>query len=186
MHLYAFTDFQSPPCIHLHEYPSLNEIKQFKNGAELEYRALAFSTTDELLSLSSAPDYLLTIWNWRTGTRLAQCRTTEKDVVEISFNPNSWYDIGILYSDQINFYTCERKNEKYSLFERQLPLELFNQTVAHNQPIFQQTKLNSSNTAGGGFVVDNNFLVECCLVRSHDSSCRCSSNISKSFFICSR
>lgn len=116
----------------------MNELKQFSNAAELEYSALEFSTTDEMLSLSSAPDYLLTIWNWRTGAKLAQCQTTNKELVEISFNPNSWYEIGILYRDQINFYTCERRNEKYNLFERQLPLSLLNQTIAHNPPTNQQ------------------------------------------------
>jgi WD40 repeat protein len=149
MHLFAFTDYQDPPIIYLREYPSFNEIKQFTNGAEFEYSALEFSTTDELLSLSTAPDYLLTIWNWRTGMKLAQCETTKKQLVEISFNPNSWYDIGILYRDQINFYTCERRNDKYTLFERQLTLELFNQTIAHSQPTQQQTKTNQSNPIRG-------------------------------------
>lgn len=139
MRLYAFTDFQNPPVIHLREYPSHAELKQFTNAGELEFSALEFSATDELLSLSSAPDYILTIWNWRTGVKLAQCQTTKKPLVDIGFNPNSWYDIGILYRDQINFYTCERRNDKYVLFERQLPLELFNQTIAHNQPAYQQT-----------------------------------------------
>jgi WD40 repeat protein len=148
-HLFAFTDYQDPPIIHLREYPSFNEIKQFTDGAEFEYSALEFSTTDELLSLSSAPDYLLTIWNWRTGLKLAQCETTKKQLIEISFNPNSWYDIGILYRDQINFYTCERRNNKYVLFQRQLTLELFNQTVAHNQPTQQQTKTKVSNPVRG-------------------------------------
>jgi hypothetical protein len=110
---------------------------------------LEFSTTDELLSLSTSPDYLLTIWNWRNGTKLAQCETTQKQLIEISFNPNSWYDIGILYRDQINFYTCERRNDKYTIFERQLTLELFNQTIAHNQPTHQQTKTKQSNPIRG-------------------------------------
>lgn len=149
MHLFAFADYQDPPIIHLREYPSLNEIKQFTNGAEFEYSALEFSTTDELLSLSTSPDYLLTIWNWRTGHKLTQCETAKKPLVEISFNPNSWYDIGILYRDQISFYTCERRNDKYVLFPRQLTLELFNQTVAHNQPTQLQTKIKQSNPAQG-------------------------------------
>ncbi|UJR35581.1 hypothetical protein I4U23_028334 [Adineta vaga] len=142
MHIFAYADYQNPPVIHLREYPTMNEIKQFTNGAEFEYSALEFSATDELLSLSTAPDYLLTIWNWRTGMKLAQCQTTKKELVEISFNPNSWYDIGILYRDQINFYTCERRNDKYTLFERQLPLELFNQTTAHNQPTHQRSQVS--------------------------------------------
>ncbi|CAF0804624.1 unnamed protein product [Rotaria sordida] len=145
MHLFAYADYQNPPIIHLSQYPSLNEMKQFTNGAEFEYSALQFSTTEELLSLSTSPDYLLTIWNWRSGIKLAQCETTKKTLIEISFNPNSWYDIGILYRDQINFYTCERRNDKYVLFERQLTLELFNQTVAHNQPTHQQTKTKQSS-----------------------------------------
>ena len=149
MHLFAFADYQNPPVIHLREYPSLNEIQQFTNGAEFEYTALEFSTTDELLALSSAPDYLLTVWNWRTGNKLAQCETTKKQLVEISFNPNSWYDIALLYRDQINFYTCERRNDKYVFFERQLTLELFNQSIAHNQPSQQQTKTKQSNPVRG-------------------------------------
>ncbi len=148
-HTFAFADYQDPPVIHLREYPSFTEIKQFTDGAEFEYTALEFSTTDELLSLSSSPDYLLTIWNWRTGTKLAQCETTKKQLVEISFNPNSWYDIAILYRDQINFYTCERRQDKYVLFERELTLELFNQSVAHNQPAQQQTKAKQSNPVRG-------------------------------------
>lgn len=142
MRLFAFADYQNPPVIHLREYPSYKELKQYTNAGELEISALEFSTTDEILSLSTAPDYLLTVWNWRTGAKLAQCETTKKPLVDISFNPNSWYEIGILYRDQINFYTCERRNDKYVPFERQLPLDLFNQTIAHNQPTYQQTKTN--------------------------------------------
>jgi WD40 repeat protein len=149
MHLFAFSDYQNPPIIHLREYPSLNETKQLLGGATFEYSALEFSATDELLSLSTAPDYLLTIWNWRSGVKLAQCETTKKQLIEISFNPNSWYDIGILYRDQMNFYKCERRNDKYVLFERQLTLELFNQTIAHNQPTHQQTKTKQSNPVRG-------------------------------------
>ena len=149
MRLFAFADYQKQPIIHLRQYPSLNEIKQFTNAAEFEYSALEFSTTEELLSLSSSPDYLLTVWNWRTGVRLVQCETTKKSFVEISFNPNSWYDIGILYHDQINIYTCERRNDKYVIFERQLSLDLFNQSIAHNQPTHQQTKTKQSNPIRG-------------------------------------
>lgn len=149
MHLFAFADYQNPPVIHLHEYPSFNEIKKFTDAAEFEYSAVEFSTTDELLALSSAPDYLLTVWNWRTGHILAQCETSRKQLVEISFNPNSWYDIAILYRDQINFYTCERRNEKYVLFERQLMLELFNQSTAHNQPMQQQSRTKESDPERG-------------------------------------
>ncbi|CAF0937184.1 unnamed protein product [Adineta ricciae] len=140
VHLFAYADYQHPPVIHLREFPMMSEVKQFTNGAELEYTAIEFSATDELLALSSAPDYLLTIWNWRSGMKLAQCETSKKELVEICFNPNSWNDIGILYRDQINFYTCERRNDKYSLFERQLPLELFNQTIAHNRPTNQPSQ----------------------------------------------
>jgi WD40 repeat protein len=147
--LFAFADYQKPPIIHLREYPSLNEIKKFTDAAEVEYTALEFSSTDEILSLSSAPDYLLTVWNWRTGIKLAQCETTKKQFVEISFNPNSWYDIAILYRDQINFYTCERRHDKYVFFERELTLELFNQSIAHNQPSQQQTKTKQSNPVRG-------------------------------------
>lgn len=145
MRLFAFADYEDPPVIHLYEYPSFNELKQFTDAAEFEYSALEFSATDELLALSSAPDYLLTVWNWRTGQRLAQCETSQKQLVEISFNPNSWYEVAILYRDQINFYTCERRNDKYVFFERQLMLELFNQSTAHNQPMQQQSKTKQSN-----------------------------------------
>lgn len=96
---------------------------------------------------------MLTIWNWRTGVKLAQCETTKKQLVEISFNPNSWYEIGILYGDQINFYTCERRNDKYVLFERQLTLDLFNQTIAHNQPTQQQTKVKESHPVRGRIIL---------------------------------
>lgn len=92
---------------------------------------------------------MLTVWNWRTGVKLAQCETTKKQLVEISFNPNSWNEIGILYNDQMNFYTCERRNDKYVLFERQLALDLFNQTIAHNQPTQQQTKIKQPNPVRG-------------------------------------
>jgi antirestriction protein len=40
MHLFAFSDYQNPPIIHLREYPSLNETKQLLGGATFEYSAL--------------------------------------------------------------------------------------------------------------------------------------------------
>lgn len=149
MRLFAFADYQNPPVIHLREYPSLNEMRKFTDAAEFEYSAVEFSTTDELLALSSAPDYVLTVWNWRTGHLLAQCETSRKPLVEISFNPNSWYDIAILYRDQLNFYTCERRNGKYVFFERQLMLELFNESTAHSQQVQHQTRTDQSNSDRG-------------------------------------
>ena len=182
MHLFAFADYQHPPVIHLREYPSFKEIKQFTNAAEFEYSALEFSATDELLSLSSAPDYLLTVWNWRTGAKLAQCETTKKQLVEISFNPNSWYDIGILYRDQLNLYTCERRNDKYVLFERELPLELFNQTTAHNQPTHQQTRTTQSNPVRG---LNDRWVLHVIFssLPLALSSGRCHSTLSQSIFV---
>ncbi|CAF1276118.1 unnamed protein product, partial [Didymodactylos carnosus] len=143
-HVYAFSDLQPSPSIHIREYPSLTELTTLSGAAEFEYSALEFSTTDELLSLSVGPDYLLTVWDWKKGVKLAQKETAQKEIIEVSFNPNSWHDIAILYKDQINLYTCERRDDKYTLSERVLPLELFNQTVSYTQQS-SSSKTNPQN-----------------------------------------
>ena len=42
----------------------------FSGDAKLEYVALCFNHDAYLVGLSGVPDYLLTLWNWKTGTKL--------------------------------------------------------------------------------------------------------------------
>ena len=54
------------PNIYIYEYPSLKLYRICRKGTEKMYAHIEFSKTgSSLASLGGAPDYTLTVWDWR-------------------------------------------------------------------------------------------------------------------------
>uniref|UniRef100_A0A3Q3I9T7 Cilia- and flagella-associated protein 44 n=1 Tax=Monopterus albus TaxID=43700 RepID=A0A3Q3I9T7_MONAL len=74
------------PNIIVYEYPSLRPYRILRGGTENAYSFVDFNYDGSLLaSVGSAPDYMLTLWNWRQEVMLS-CKAISQEVYRISFS----------------------------------------------------------------------------------------------------
>ena len=80
----AFADVGPGATIYVVKHPSGERISTLRGAARLDVVKLAFSTTDHIAALGSAPDRKITIWNWRTGAEMcaAALETTTATAAE--------------------------------------------------------------------------------------------------------
>ncbi|GLD56738.1 cilia- and flagella-associated protein 44-like protein, partial [Lates japonicus] len=84
------------PNIIVYEYPSLRPHRVLRGGTERAYSFVDFNHDGSLLaSVGSAPDYMLTLWNWRQEEVMLSCKAVSQEVYRVSFSP---YNPGLLTS----------------------------------------------------------------------------------------
>ncbi|XP_040915396.1 cilia- and flagella-associated protein 44 [Toxotes jaculatrix] len=84
------------PNIIIYEYPSLRLYRILRGGTEQAYSFVDFNRNGSLLaSVGSAPDYMLTLWNWRQEEVMLSCKAISQEVYRVSFSP---YNPGLLTS----------------------------------------------------------------------------------------
>ncbi|XP_050928726.1 cilia- and flagella-associated protein 44 [Lates calcarifer] len=84
------------PNIIVYEYPSLRPHRILRGGTERAYSFVDFNHDGSLLaSVGSAPDYMLTLWNWRQEEVMLSCKAISQEVYRVSFSP---YNPGLLTS----------------------------------------------------------------------------------------
>ncbi|GLE00532.1 hypothetical protein PINS_up009289 [Pythium insidiosum] len=82
------------PHICVYQYPAAQVCRVLRNGTELAYSSVTFSEDGETLaSVGSAPDFLLTVWNWREEQTILRCKAFGQDVFSVRFAP---HDSGFL------------------------------------------------------------------------------------------
>ena len=63
------------PNVYIYEYPSLNVVKILRNGAVRGYACMCYSANGrKLATVSSSPDYMLSIWDWENEQMLLQSK----------------------------------------------------------------------------------------------------------------
>ena len=63
------------PKVCIYEYPSLDLIKILRNGAARSYACMCYSEGGEkLATVSSTPDFMLSIWDWNKEQMLLQSK----------------------------------------------------------------------------------------------------------------
>ncbi|XP_045922375.1 cilia- and flagella-associated protein 44 isoform X1 [Micropterus dolomieu] len=84
------------PNIIIYEYPSLRLSRILRGGTERAYSFVDFNHDGSLLaSVGSAPDYMLTLWDWRKEEVMLSCKAVSQEVYRVSFSP---YNPGLLTS----------------------------------------------------------------------------------------
>ena len=82
------------PHVIIYEYPSLRTYRILRNGTEAAYSDLDFSHTgNQLASVGSAPDYMLTVWDWKNERIILRTKAFAQEVYNVKFSP---YDEGKL------------------------------------------------------------------------------------------
>ncbi|XP_051907853.1 cilia- and flagella-associated protein 44-like [Hippocampus zosterae] len=84
------------PILIVFKYPSLQAYRILRDGTDLAFSSVNFNSDGSLLaSLGSAPDYMLTVWNWKQEEVMLRCKAISQEVYRVSFSP---YNPGLLTS----------------------------------------------------------------------------------------
>lgn len=84
------------PNIYIYDYPDLKLYRICRGGTERAYSHVEFSKRgDKLASVGSAPDYTITVWNWKSQKVILKSKAFSQEVYRVSFSP---YTDGVLVS----------------------------------------------------------------------------------------
>ncbi|XP_047247740.1 cilia- and flagella-associated protein 44-like isoform X2 [Girardinichthys multiradiatus] len=76
------------PIIVVYEYPSLRPCRVLRGGTKCKFSCVDFNLDGSLLaSVGGAPDYRLTLWNWRQEEVMQSCKGISQEVYRVSFSP---------------------------------------------------------------------------------------------------
>ncbi|ETO26469.1 hypothetical protein RFI_10670 [Reticulomyxa filosa] len=85
---FACGELGKNPNIYIYQYPSFEEHQTLSNGSEKGYSDMQFSPDGQYLaSVSTSPDYMLTIWNWTYGTIILRTKAFSQDIFTVGFSP---------------------------------------------------------------------------------------------------
>lgn len=70
MRLLCFAEKCSSPRLLIYSYSTMSLITECLGGSENGYFATAFASSNLIISLGTYPNYLMIIWNWKTGEKL--------------------------------------------------------------------------------------------------------------------
>lgn len=78
------------PMAYIYQYPSLAIEQTLEHGTERAYSAAAFNAAgDRLATVGSYPDFMLTVWDWKSGCTLLRSKAFSQEVYCVSFCPSS-------------------------------------------------------------------------------------------------
>lgn len=106
------------PTIALYSYPERQLLGNLEapGSAKLAYSALSFNRTGNLLaSVSSLPDFVLTLWDWKQRTVIATASLEHMPCDSVSFNPRSKDLLCTVGADRAVVWRVESVLEKPTL-----------------------------------------------------------------------
>eukprot|EP00163_Fabomonas_tropica_P003294 TRINITY_DN1277_c0_g1_i2.p1 TRINITY_DN1277_c0_g1~~TRINITY_DN1277_c0_g1_i2.p1 ORF type:complete len:1610 (+),score=529.40 TRINITY_DN1277_c0_g1_i2:771-5600(+) len=97
------------PNIYIYEYPSLKLVRVLRKGTERAYSHVNFSPSGSLLcSVGAAPDYMLTVWNWKEELILLRSKAFSQDVFNVTFSPSNEGQLTTSGTGHIKFWKMAR------------------------------------------------------------------------------
>eukprot|EP00698_Gefionella_okellyi_P016980 TRINITY_DN491_c0_g1_i6.p1 TRINITY_DN491_c0_g1~~TRINITY_DN491_c0_g1_i6.p1 ORF type:complete len:1591 (-),score=495.77 TRINITY_DN491_c0_g1_i6:849-5621(-) len=87
----AVAEDRLPPVICIYSYPDRQLVNTLQGGGKLSFQCLAFSRDgSRLVSVSTMPDFQVTIWDWRSGNILASSSLKGSAQCDrVSFDPRT-------------------------------------------------------------------------------------------------
>lgn len=85
---FAVGEKGTKPHLLIYEFPSLKLYRILKEGTEKAYAFVDFNPGGNLLaSMGSAPDYMLTVWDWMNEKIMLRTKAFSQDVFRVKFAP---------------------------------------------------------------------------------------------------
>ncbi|XP_056336376.1 cilia- and flagella-associated protein 44 [Danio aesculapii] len=102
---FAVAEKGRQPNIIIYEYPSLRPYRILRGGTGVAYSCVCFSADGSLLaSVGSAPDYTLTLWDWRSERATLRKKAFSQDVHRVSFCADGTGQLTTCGSGHIRFW----------------------------------------------------------------------------------
>ncbi|XP_029614593.1 cilia- and flagella-associated protein 44 isoform X1 [Salmo trutta] len=102
---FAVAEKGDQPNIVIYEYPSLRPYRILRGGTGQAYSFVDFNREGTLLaSVGSAPDYMLTLWEWRHEQVMLRCKAFSQDVYRVTFSPDNPGQLTTSGSGHIKFW----------------------------------------------------------------------------------
>lgn len=90
----------SYPPINIYQWPSLKLFRILREGTVAAYSHMCFSPArveedgevkggDKLASVGSAPDYMLTVWDWKAEHIILRYKAFSQEVYRVSFSADN-------------------------------------------------------------------------------------------------
>ncbi|XP_052747310.1 cilia- and flagella-associated protein 43 isoform X2 [Bicyclus anynana] len=74
-HFFAFTEKTKNPRIFVVSYPSFSIMSELKDTDVNRYKGLCVMESDMIAAFSGFPNYLISVWSWRSNQRLLSIQT---------------------------------------------------------------------------------------------------------------
>uniref|UniRef100_K3X7R6 EML-like first beta-propeller domain-containing protein n=1 Tax=Globisporangium ultimum (strain ATCC 200006 / CBS 805.95 / DAOM BR144) TaxID=431595 RepID=K3X7R6_GLOUD len=147
------------PNITIYRYPSAKVCGVLRNGTEFSYSSVVFSQDGEkLASVGGAPDYLLTVWNWRQQQTILRCKAFGQDVFSVQFAPN---DSGFLTTSGVGHIRMWRMASTFTGLKLQGDIGKFGKSELSDIEAFcvlPDKKVLSGTERGVLLLWDGNFI----------------------------
>ncbi|KAM3873982.1 cilia- and flagella-associated protein 44 [Diretmus argenteus] len=102
---FAVAEKGERPNIIVYEFPSLRPYRVLRGGTALAYSCVGFSGDGTLLAgVGSAPDYMLTLWDWRQEEELLRGKASSQDIYRVTFSPHNPGQLTTSGSGHIKFW----------------------------------------------------------------------------------
>lgn len=118
--VFAISETSPRPRVHVISFPDFGHVSTLKDGALLDYHALAFGPTDAFIAtVSTHPDFRVTIWNYSSGVQLCFVNLNPAHnfhpSTQISFSPSNPSQLCLTTEEDLLLWNIERSDDKYLL-----------------------------------------------------------------------
>ena len=135
--VFAVSETTPHPRINVVAFPSFERVSVLEDGAILDYHAMAFGSRGKTLaSISTHPDFRLTIWNYSSsssdggggekGQQLCHVILNPRHAFDpsatISFSPVNTNQLCLTTSYDLLLWNVERSDDKYILVKEEIHL----------------------------------------------------------------
>jgi WD40 repeat protein len=102
---FAVGDKGKHPNVLIFEFPSMKLYRILRRGTEQAYSCLRFNPDGtKLATVGSAPDYLLTVWNWKTEMIVLKNKAFSQTLFDVVFSPYQSGEIVTSGTGHIRFW----------------------------------------------------------------------------------
>jgi len=114
--LIAYAERKLNPSIQIITFPDFEVSSVLEDGCMMEYIDISFAPTDNyILTLSSLPDFKLSLWDHSTATILTTVNIKSHPGNTISFNPLNWKQICVTGDQSFHVGSIETSSEKFGI-----------------------------------------------------------------------
>ena len=93
------------PNVYIYDFPATRLYRVLRKGTEKMYACMAWSGSGKMLAtVGSAPDYMLTVWDWKDEKVILKSKAFGQEVYKVTFSPKYEQEIITSGTAHIRFW----------------------------------------------------------------------------------